>query len=100
MPDDGIISYAYFFKKLLFDTPFEKKDIWFNGSLVPGFYAKTKEHTQQVLVSEYKDDDNFIIELKTKSKKDHISLIKTSADLTPEQVLEKLNSTKKGKTHL
>lgn len=43
LDDDSIISYAYFFKKLLFGNPFTKKEISFNGKLVPGFHAKSLE---------------------------------------------------------
>jgi hypothetical protein len=42
MPDDGIISFAYFFKKLMFDRPFERKKVNFNNKAVSGFMAKTK----------------------------------------------------------
>lgn len=67
MQDDSIISYAYFFKKLLFEHPFLKKTVHFSGKSVPGFGTKTLEHKKQILVSEYTDHDNFLIELKTKN---------------------------------
>jgi hypothetical protein len=41
LQDDSIISYAYFFKKLLFEHPFQKKNVYFNGKEVPGFQAKS-----------------------------------------------------------
>lgn len=100
LPDDGIISYAYFYKKLLFDHPFERKEVLFRGKNHQGFKAKKKEHQQQVLVHEYTDEDNFIVELLTKSKDDHILLYKSSKDWSPEQVLEKINSTKRSQETL
>lgn len=39
---------------------------------------------KQVLVYEYHDQDNFLVELKTKKKDDHVLIYKTSKNLTPE----------------
>ena len=46
---------------------------------------------KQVLVYEYHDQDNFLVELKTKKKEDHVLIYKTSNNLTPEQVSEHIS---------
>lgn len=61
LPNDGIISYAYFFKKLLFEHPFDQKEVRFNNKVVSGFTAKHPEQKEQVLINEFNDNDNFMI---------------------------------------
>ena len=56
--------------------------------------ASDEKQASQVLVHEYKDDDNFIISLKTKSPKDEIFLIKTEENLSAEEVRNIINQIK------
>ncbi len=74
---DSIISFAYFFKMMKFNNPFNKTDVNFKGVLVPSFEAKKLEQKRQVRVHSYKNDENFVIQLETKSQNDHIYFIKT-----------------------
>lgn len=70
---------------------FRKKNVHFGGQNVPGFCAKSIDMKKQVLVYEYHDQDNFLVELKTKKKEDHVLIYKTSKNLTPEQVSEHIS---------
>jgi hypothetical protein len=49
----------------------------FNEKKVKGFRAKEKSEKKQVLVSKYKNSDNFIVSLTNKSKNDEVFLIKS-----------------------
>lgn len=90
-PDD-IFAYAYLDKELKFMYMFDplKKKISFNNDNVDGFgIDKFQDNEQdeklasQVEILDYKDDSNFIINLKAKDTNDQIIL----AELQPERTL-------------
>ncbi|HBO45804.1 MAG TPA: hypothetical protein DD670_18155 [Planctomycetaceae bacterium] len=89
-PQD-IVAYAYLFKNLAFETPFERieQPLIFNEREVPcfgvGHEYKPGRHARldQVVLLDYKHGDDFIIELKTKSEKDRLILAK----ILPERTL-------------
>jgi len=84
-PQD-IVAYSYLFKNLEFPKKFERLDkpIKFEQSKVSCFGIGEKfkgGHVQmlsQVSILDYKDRDDFIIELKTSSPIDQVFLIKTT----------------------
>jgi len=82
-PQD-FVAYAYLFKNLEFATPFERleRPIAFGGKNVSSFGMEEPkpdraEMYPQVLVLDYKDMDDFVIELKTTSRGDRLILAKT-----------------------
>jgi len=88
------IAYAYLFKHLPFEHVFLRyyNELAFQGKPVdyfgvPGYRGtETLENiAEQVLVLDYKNDDDFIIELKTTEKNDRLILAKIS----PKGTLEK-----------
>jgi hypothetical protein len=88
--DDGIISYAYFYKKVSYEKPFTKCDIYFDSTRVKGFEAIDKQK-QTVEVLHYDSDDKFIIRLRLKSKGDELILAKGYQTQDPSEVLASLN---------
>ena len=96
MKDCDIIGFAYFLKKLMFEFPFEKSSVMFNGNEVKGFKGKTKSQKEQVVVHQYKNRENFIISLQTKSEKDQIFIVKQEEKLLAEEVAEKVKELKHG----
>ena len=83
-PQD-IVAYAYLFKNLEFPTPFERLDrpLVFGGKEVaafgmgefkPGHWAMVP----QVMILDYRNENDFVIELKTKSEWDRVILAKTA----------------------
>ena len=87
VPRDAWIAYAYLFKQLPFEWAFERMQHWgltFAGRRVESFGISQLYRGQmnevkaasQVLIYDYKDDGDFIIELKTRSKADRLILAK------------------------
>ena len=81
-PQD-IVAYAYLFKNLEFATPFERLDrpLEFGGTEVSSFGLGPFKPGQvamypQVLIFDYKSENDFVIELKTKSEGDRLILAK------------------------
>lgn len=86
MKDDSIIAYAYLLKKLSFETKFERlpdKNFLFNEKHnVDAFYADKKDQRKQILYSDYKDNDNFTVAIKSKNPKDLLFLVKSDKHLS------------------
>jgi hypothetical protein len=87
MRPQDIVTYSYLFKNLEFPVKFErlKRPVVFDKSEVSCFGIGNKSmgaHIQmfkQVSILDYKDRDDFIIELKTKSPIDQFILVKTNS---------------------
>ncbi len=90
-PQD-IVVYAYLFKNLEFQTPFERinKPIAFETEQVSCFGIgeeyKSKHHEMldQFVILDYQSEGDFVIEFKTKSNRDRVILAK----MQPEATLE------------
>lgn len=88
-PQD-IVCYCYLFKNLEFGVPFERLDepLAFGGTDVScfGIGAEHKsKHTSmypQVVILDYRNGDDFVIELRSKAQGDRFILAKTSAEET------------------
>ena len=81
-PDD-LVAYACLYKKLSFPVPFERLDeaLMFGDMRVPAFGLGTfkpsiEEAYPQVLILDYQGENDFVIELKTKSDGDRLVLAK------------------------
>jgi hypothetical protein len=82
-PQD-IVAYAYLFKNLEFAPPFERLEepLWFGDGYVACFGIGEKYKPghdslfPQVGILDYRDSDDFVIELHTKSKGDRVLLAK------------------------
>jgi hypothetical protein len=81
-PQDFVV-YACLYKNLSFPTPFERFDetLMFNGVRVSAFgtgpyKASLEKVYPQILILDYKSEDDFVIELKTKSEGDRLILAK------------------------
>ena len=66
-------------------------EVEFNNKTVNGFRAATKNQKKQVLVHKYKDKDNFIVSLETKSANDRIYILKFEEKYSAEEIVEKVN---------
>ena len=82
-PND-IAAYACFYKHLTFPLPFERLDdaLTFGGVKVPAFgmaqyKASLEKLYPQVLILDYQNSNDFVIELKTTSEGDRLILAKT-----------------------
>jgi hypothetical protein len=87
VPRDAWIAYAYLFKQLPFEWAFERMRRWrltFAGRRVESFgiyqlysaQANEVKAAGQVLIHDYRDGDDFIIEVKTRSRADRLILAK------------------------
>ncbi len=93
-PQD-FVAYACLWKKLSFPVPFERLDdsFHFSGRQVRAFgLGKTKASHEamcpQVLVLDYQNEDDFVVELKTSSAGDRLLLAK----LPPKGTLEEMTT--------
>lgn len=87
-PDD-FVAYAYLFKNLAFENPFENRpSLQFDGTAVKNFgtdKAKNEElrkMQEQVSICYYDSDDDFIIKLATKNPEDELILAKVPKPAT------------------
>ncbi len=101
LADLDIISYAYFLKEVQYQTPFTALPTFFMGKQVEGFMKNTDniEQQQNVIVLDYKNDDQFILSLQLKDSKDQLFLAKGFEKSMPEEVVDEVNrvASKKGK---
>ena len=93
-PQD-IVAYAYLFKNLEFEVPFERlpEPLNFRGQTVSAFGmgAFTNGHAQmasQVMILDYAGPDDFVIELKTKSADERLILAKLQPKTTLAETIE------------
>jgi hypothetical protein len=92
--ENDIFAYAYLFKSLAFPVPFERlhRPIQFGGSSISCFgminenVPEYEAMYSQVLIHDYVDENDFVIELKTCSHTDEFILAKIPK---PEATLEK-----------
>lgn len=87
-PQD-LVAYACLLKKLTFPNAFERLDdaLTFGGVSVLAFGLKEFKTTytnlySQVLILDYRDENDFVIELKTKSEGDRMILAKVKPEKT------------------
>ncbi len=87
-PQD-FVAYACLYKNLNFPTPFERLDdsLMFEGVPVPAFGIGEYKTAlgaiyPQVSILDYRTEDDFVIELKTKSPNDRLILAKLQPNLT------------------
>ncbi len=94
-PQD-IVAYAYLFKNLAFEVPFERiaQPIVFGTRRVPCFgvaeerKSKHVRMLEQLVIWDYQDEDDFVIELKTKSTNDRFVLAKIRPKATLAETIE------------
>lgn len=84
--EDDMISYAYLYKKVLYEKPFTRTDIYFEGTWAKGFEA-VKDEKRTVEVLHYENDDRFIIRLRLQTSGDELLLAKGYETLDPEEVV-------------
>ena len=87
------------YKNLTFSTPFERLDdyLTFGGTHAPAFgFSADKpsrpETYAQVLILDYQSDDDFVVELKTKSAGDRLILAKVPARPTLDETIAGVKS--------
>lgn len=93
--EDDIISYAYFYKKVAYEIPFTRTDLFFDSAWVKGFEA-VKEQKRTIEVLHYENDDRFIIRLRLKSSGDELLLAKGYATHDPAEVVKALDGLPEG----
>jgi hypothetical protein len=93
-PED-FVAYAYLFKNLAFANPFsDEVDLKFEGKPVKcfGFDASThqldEETRKQVRICDYRDADDFVIKIATKSAKDELILARMAPLTTLEDTIK------------
>jgi hypothetical protein len=93
LPENSAVAYSYLFKDLEFEYPFKKFETGmpFQGmpdrtETVFGFRDLRSESAakaaDQVLIHDYRNRDDFVIEIATKSKSDRLLLAKVHPDST------------------
>jgi hypothetical protein len=93
-PQD-IVAYSYLFKNLEFSVPFERltKPIVFQGVQLPCFGVGEdyrREHAdmlEQVIILDYRTEDDFIVELQTKGEHDVLILAKVQPAQTLDETI-------------
>ena len=88
-PQD-IVAYSYLFKNLEFPVPFERlgKPLVFGATAVPCFGIGEERKTghaqmrEQLLITDYRTADDFVVELKTKGTQDKFILAKVQPAAT------------------
>lgn len=71
LPEDGIISYAYFLKKLEFPISFklcDEEHEFQNIGKMKFFETDIQKHREQVRIHNYGDEKNFVIELMVENR--------------------------------
>jgi hypothetical protein len=96
--NEDVAIYAYLQKTLLFDTPFNQDEqLRFEGKKVASFgfgfetFASSEapgQLTSEVRLLAYESDDDFIIELKTKSPGDQMVLAKVPSGKTLQETVD------------
>ncbi len=96
-PQD-FVAYACLYKKFTFPAPFERLDesLTFEGVSVPAFgfgtYKSTLEKVYpQVLILDYQNEDDFVIELKTESSGDRLILAKMQPQPTLDRTITNIS---------
>ncbi len=91
----SIVAYSYLFKNLLFPQPFERLDepLSFDGQEIlcfglSGDSNPSSELLGQVSILDYVSDDDFVIELKTRSEADQVILAKVQPQATLEATIQ------------
>lgn len=91
----SIVAYSYLFKNLLFPKPFERLDdpLDFGGEEIlcfglSGESDPDSDLLSQVSILHYVSDDDFVIELKTRSEADQVILAKVQPQATLEDTIE------------
>jgi len=92
------VAYAYLFKELSFQSPFQRmpSGLTFAGRQVQHFGIKQLSRSQpdqvkaagQVSVYDYRSEDDFIIELKTRSPSDRVILAKIMPEPTLAETIQ------------
>lgn len=99
MPSSGLISYGYLSKSLPFEWAFERfsNRLTFQGMCVENFgiaeYLPVDQPSEavmakQISVIDYKDSDDFIIELKTLQEDEHVILAKVIPQRTLQETVQ------------
>jgi len=98
-PGQDIVSYAYLFKNLEFETPFERLDdpLDFGGTSVSCFGVGRQHkpgHAKilpQVQILFYESPDDFAVELETKAEGDRLILAKIQPEKTLGETIAKVH---------
>ena len=107
-PND-IISYAYFYKKVEYKEPFNKKNItfkwrhykWFEAINSGKWFGEIVNQRENVKILNYENDDKFIVKLNLKDNSDELILVKGYDMDSPEQAINAINKyDKKDLEHL
>lgn len=86
---EDMISYAYFLKKVAYETPFTRRDMAFEGQKVAGFEALDDQKRALELL-QYEDDQHFILRIRLKDRADELLLAKGFDTRQPAAVLQAL----------
>lgn len=89
LADDDIISYAYFYKKVAYETPFSRQEMSFDGHRVEGFEAR-EDQKKTVEILDYQSNEQFVIRLRLQDPADELILAKGYDTRRPAEVLRAL----------
>lgn len=91
----SIVAYSYLFKNLLFPQPFERLNapMVFDGQDIlcfglSGDSEPSAELLEQVSILDYQSDDDFVIELKTRTESDQVIMAKVRPQATLKETIE------------
>jgi hypothetical protein len=101
LPPDGWMAYAYFFRELPFEYPFDrlKEPLLFGSAQVASFGFRSLtcrmddiHKAEQVTVLDYKGKDDFVVALKPRDGSERIVLAKVSPAKTLQKTIETVRS--------
>jgi len=91
LPPVGVFAYSYLFKDLAFSKHFarSRRPLRFMEFQAQAFGFETghAEAAAQVTIHDYRDDNDFVIELRTRASEDRLILAKVQADSTLHQTI-------------
>lgn len=99
LPENGYLAYAYLFRALPFEYPLMrlKEPLPFGSTKVASFGLRDltwrdSHRAEQVRILDYKDKNDFVIELQPKDKTERIVLAKIAPAETLQQTIEAVRS--------
>jgi hypothetical protein len=101
LPRDGWTAYAYLFRELPFECPFDRLEepLTFGGVNVASFglqevtcYRSSIQKAKQITVLDYKNDDDFIVAIQPKERGEQIVLAKIAPGETLQKTIETVRS--------
>ncbi len=90
LEEKDFISYAFFFKNIVYKNEFTQEDVMFNDTSVEWFAAMSDDERETVGIVNYVNNDNFILNISLKDPSDELFFVKGFETGTPNEILAEL----------